>query len=430
MRKPMVIALLSAAVLTAASPSIQAASFADQTLSVASHASGFSTPTGVRFLGNSVDDFFVIEKNTGQVKRVLGGVSSTVLDLDVQFASERGLLGIELHPSFNTNGFVYLYYSATDFGQDTSTQTWTRNRLSRFTWNGAALTNETPLLDFDNDPAQNNGANHDGGPIKFGPDGKLYGTTGDLNRNRAEQNNQNQSGVSSDAGGIYRINDDGTIPVDNPFVGSAIAGFDKWFAYGVRNSFGLAFDPVTSDLWDTENGPGSYDEVNRVVEGFNSGWNKIMGPDSRDAQGVGDLVVVPGSTYSDPAFSWNDTVAPTALVFLHGSMLGPAYDDAVMVGDNNTGRIYLMRLNANRDGFVFTDPQLLDLVAEDFNEANLIAAGQNFGAVTDMLIGPDGALYILSYSNGELFRVIPEPTGALILATAVAGMLVGKRRRR
>ena len=118
------------------------------------------------------------------------------------------------------------------------------------------------------------GPNHNGGPIAFGPDGKLYGITGDLNRNEAEQNYQAQANNSSQVGGIYRLNDDGTVPGDNPFSGHSNADFHRWFAYGIRNSFGLTFDPATGNLWDTENGPGSYDEVNLVAPGFNSGWEQ------------------------------------------------------------------------------------------------------------------------------------------------------------
>ena len=116
-----------------------------------------------------------------------------------------------------------------------------------------------------------------------------------MNRSRAEQNNQAQAALSSGAGGIYRIADDGSIPSNNPFAGHANADFHKWFAYGVRNTFGTAFDPVTGQLWDTENGPNVFDEINLVEAGFNSGWTPLMGPDALDPQGVGDLVALDGS---------------------------------------------------------------------------------------------------------------------------------------
>ena len=101
----------------------------------------------------------------------------------------------------------------------------------------------------------------------------------------------------------------------------------------------------------TENGPDAYDEINLVDPGFNSGWEQIMGPNSRDPQGLDDLFVVPGSHYSDPEFSWRHPVGPTALVFLDSTALGLRYENNLFVGDINHGRLYRFRLNAARNGF-------------------------------------------------------------------------------
>jgi glucose/arabinose dehydrogenase len=369
-------------------------------------------PTQIRFLG--VEDFLVTEKDTGRVLRVQNGaVSPTIaLDLNVANDSERGLLGLELDPNFTpTNGLVYLYYSATlaaDGGP------WLENRLSRFTWNGSTLGSEVVLMTFGSAAdGEAQGPNHDAGPILFGPDNLLYGTTGDLNRNFAEQNNQGQANVSALVGGIYRLNANGTVPGTNPFVSSPNADFHPWFAYGVRNTYGIAFDPLTGNLWDTENGPGSYDEINLIAAGTNSGWNQIMGPDSRDPQGVGNLVALPGSFYSDPEFSFLDTNAPTGLAFLANSALDADYRDALLVGDANNGHLYLFRLNASRNGFVLGTP-LDDLVADDTTEQNLVRFGQNFGTVTDIQIGPNGDVYVTSLGNGTVYR-LPEPSATVML---------------
>ena len=166
---------------------------------------------------------------------------------------------------------------------------------------------------------------------------------------------------------IFRINDDGSAPSDNPFFSQG-GNLAKYFAYGIRNGFGLAFDSVTDKLWNTENGPATYDEVNLVEPGFNSGWKQIMGPSSRDAQGTTDLVIFPGSHYAEPKFSWFSVVGPTAIVFTNAATLGVDYQDSVVVGDINNGNLYRFRLNPTRDGFIFTNPNLGDLVADNNTE--------------------------------------------------------------
>ena len=317
----------------------------DSNLHVQTVLSGLSTPTGMAFLGSNPNDFFVIEKDIGRVKRVLNGSVSVVLDLPVASGGNTGLLGIALHPNFGQVGMpnndkVYLYYSRSSAPFDSG---FLENRLSQFSWNGSNLSGESVLSVF---ASGSGGTEHDGGPILFGPDGKLYGVVGDFGRNAAEQNNQSTPNTSSVVGGIYRLNDDGSVPTDNPFFTNSNPAFRKWYAYGVRNSFGLASDPATGVLWDTENGSGSYDEVNRVAPGFNSGWAKIMGPDSRSsANAPADLVVLPGSQYSDPEFSWLSQIVPTSMTFLKNSNFGPGYDDKVLVAGSSFGSLYLFTLN-------------------------------------------------------------------------------------
>lgn len=129
--------------------------------------------------------------------------------------------------------------------------------------------------------------------------------------------------------------------------------------YNVRGRLnGLAFDPLTGELWDTETSPNNYDEINLVTPGFNSGWERIMGPVSRDAEGTTDLVQFPGSQYIDPKFSWFNTVGPTAIVFLNSKRLGIDYQNDIFAGDINNGRLYRFKPNATRDGFSFTSPGL------------------------------------------------------------------------
>jgi len=385
---------------------------------------GLSQPTGMSFTG--VNEGFVIEKASGQVKRFSGGVVTSALDLGVQSDSERGLLGIALDPAFASNGFTYLYYSSNNLSGGTDGGNWVDNRVAKYQWNGTNLVATGSFRTFGTSAdSQTNGANHDGGPLLFGADGKLYGATGDLNRNRTEQNTASTGNLSSNVGGVYRLNSDLTVPTDNPFTG----GQSPFYAYGVRNSFGMAVDPVNGNLWNTENGPTQYDEINLVASGFNSGWSKIMGPDSRDAQNVSDLVSLPGSAYSDPEFSFLTPVGITALQFLQGSSWGPAYDDAVIVGDNNTGRIYLLRLNAARTDFVLAG-NLADLVADTGAEQESLVFGRGFSVATDMRVGPDVALYVTSLGDGAIYRIAPVPEPSTWAALGVGLLLLGIRMRR
>jgi (2Fe-2S) ferredoxin len=171
----------------------------------------------------------------------------------------------------------------------------------------------------------------------------------------------------------------------------------------------LAFDPITGELWDTENGPNRYDEINLILPGFNSGWERVMGPASRDAQGTSDLVHFLGSHYAEPKFSWFNTVGPTALVFLNSVRLGVEYQNDLFVGDINNGNIYRFRMNENGDGFVFTGLGLLDLVADSSSEFQEVLLGTVPGGITDLKVGPDGLLYVLSFGLGEIFVLSSQP---------------------
>jgi glucose/arabinose dehydrogenase len=372
----------------------------DPTLNLRLVVSGLNQPTAMAFIG--LGDILVLQKSDGRVRRVINGVlqPGEVLDVAVDSSSERGLLGIAIHPNFPNSPFVYLYYTESSNGSDTSgSPAPLGNRVYRYTWNGSALVAPQLIFDLPVTP----GPNHNGGTMIFGPDGKLYIVIGELNRNGQLQNFSGGA-APDDTGVIFRINDDGSAPSDNPFFSQG-GNLAKYFAYGIRNSFGLAFDSVTGRLWDTENGPASYDEINLVEPGFNSGWERIMGPSSRDAQGTSDLVVFPGSHYAEPKFSWFSTVGPTGIVFMNGASLGVDFQSNVFVGDINNGNLYRFRLNPTRDGFIFTDPNLGDLVADNNAELQEIILGSGFVGISDLKVGPDGLLYVLSFSLGRIFVV-------------------------
>ncbi len=376
-------------------------------LTVQTVVTGLSSPTGMAFL--TPNDILVIQKEDGRVRRVLSGVlqSSAVLDVPVNEENERGLLGIALDPDFTHNAYVYLHYTeaATDGG------TALANRTYRYTWNGSALVAPQLVLDLPVTP----GPNHNGGVILFGPDDKLYLINGDLNRNGKLQNNPTGANPD-DTGAIFRVDRSGRGVVDNPFydLGNAQNPLNRYYAYGVRNSFGLTVDPATHVLWDTENGPDTMDEINRVDPGFNSGWRPLMGPDARSTSDPGDLWVVPGSAYSDPEFSWVLPIAPAALGFIASRRLGCEHELRLLVGNANCSSLQQFELDAARANLAFTSQGLQDRVADNganrcANDQAELAFGTGWGVVTDIENGADGFVYVLSL-NGAIYRIRPPAT--------------------
>jgi glucose/arabinose dehydrogenase len=349
-----------------------------------------SSPTSMAFMDSN--NILVLEK-TGSVRLISNGIlqEQPVLNVPVDTESERGLLGI----ATLEDDTVFLYF--TESGETL------RNRVYRYNWNGETLVNPTLILDLPAIP----GPNHDGGKLVIGPDQYLYAIIGDLNHDGKLQNFLDGP-EPDDTGVIFKVNpNDGSAAPNNPFVNSGDSVLSRYYAYGIRNSFGIAIDPLTNMLWDTENGPGEYDEVNLVRPGFNSGWQTVMGPISRSGESVDDLVSFQGSQYIDPVFSWQITPAVTDIEFLHSQKLGDKYANNIFVGDYNNGNIYYFEINEDRSGIKFDASQtgLIDLVADNEEESSTIIFGSGFGSITDITTGPDGFLYILSYDDGIIYRI-------------------------
>ncbi|MGD1834629.1 MAG: PQQ-dependent sugar dehydrogenase, partial [Nitrososphaeraceae archaeon] len=260
-----------------------------------------SKPTGMTFVDN---DIIVTEKN-GDVRLISPEDNEVrnIFHFDVEKKSGRGLLAVE---SYDQDVFFYF--------TDASIEP-IKNRIFKYFWDGDELKNPKLILDLPALP----GPNHDGSKLliyKNKKDGSadLYTVIGDLNN--ADLNstglllNNKSNDKHDDTGVIFRIKAlDGKPVENNPF--SSNINFSKYFAYGIRNSFGIAIDPDSGNLWQTENGPESYDEINIVKPGFNSGWNQVMGPMERTSKNEKDLVMIPGSHYRDPILSWRDSVALT-----------------------------------------------------------------------------------------------------------------------
>jgi glucose/arabinose dehydrogenase len=438
-------ASVSVCALFAVAHGAAAQTSSDPDLSVQVVATGLDQPVSMAFLGPN--DFLVLEKATGLVKRVINGVVQTnpVLTVIVNSTSERGLLGIAINDE-TPQRRVFLYYTEAASPEGTVLG----NRVYRYTWNQVAAQLQSPqlILSLPGTP----GPNHDGGVIMLGPPGQapgfgdgrlLYAIIGDLNRNGQLQNIA-AGPAPDDTSVIFRVRQDGSAVPGNPFTpycqlapattctSNATCGANgpcnlqvaRYYAYGIRNSFGINLDPVTGQLWETENGPANFDEVNRVPAGLNSGWNQIMGLDADDPQGTGNLFNMPGAglTYSDPEITWVQTIAPTAIVFPVGSSLGPNYDDKAVVADNNFGQIYAIPLAAGRMAFDFTGlTGLADTRVDNQTERNLLRFAQGFGPITDLEIGPDGHLYAVDIAFGTIYRIV----GPRVVSLPVPGLLPG-----
>ena len=297
----------------------------------------------------------------------------------------------------NNTTLVFFYVTENDSGQTvTDPNENLRNKVYSFEWDGADLINQKLILDLPAIP----GPNHNGGKITLGKDNNLYAIIGDLNHRTKLQNFKN-GGDPDFTGSIYRIDPhSGSAPGDNPFVGSDVPNIDKTFAYGIRNSFGLTVDPITGDVWDTENGPSFSDEINLVKPGFNSGWRSIMGP-APSTDEIENLVSLsPNSNYSDPEISWLEPIAITDLEFVNSTNLGPEYTNNILVGDNNNGNLYFFKLNDQRDGLEIQDP-----VIDSEEELNNYILGSGFGSITDIQTGPDGYIYIVSLESGSIYKI-------------------------
>jgi glucose/arabinose dehydrogenase len=383
----------------------------DDTLAVELVAEGLESPTSMRFLDDST--LLVLEKNKGQVRVILDGevLEEPAIHVGVATGPEQGLLGIAIWNGANdTTTSVFLYLTENlDDGKP-------RNLVYKYLYdeNEMTLENRTVILDLPGEP----GPFHNGGKISIGPsDGYIYAVIGDVSSGGGMLDNQIPGRPPDDKSVILRVDRGTGTPVqDNPFynknyIGGDMEKLQRYYAYGIRNSFGMDFEPITGKLWITENGEHAYDEINIVEPGFNSGWHKIMGPIGRTNMTVqNDLVIFDGAKYQDPVFSWYAPVGVTDIEFLNSTKLGEKYDDNVFVGDINNGNLYFFEVNGNRTGVTFHDPRLLDLVADpvkegEDSELSSLILGNGFGRITDIESGPDGLLYIMTYEDGKIYRL-------------------------
>ena len=432
----------------------------DTTLAAAVAADGLTQPTSVAFVGNRM---LVTEKGTGKVKLVTApGSAVDVVDLAVNSFDERGLLGITVHPDFEDKPYVYLHWTwrGDGEGQDkllgpdsdqAADVPALGNRVDRFRWAANRLTFDRNIVRFPSntlnpDTMGRTRGNHDAGPLAFGPDKKLYVQIGDQNM-RGQLQNIKDGPAPDDAnftGVILRLNDDGTTPSDNPLRdaaaeldGEVAANVAKIYVYGVRNSFGLAFEPESGALWQTENGDDSYDEINVFPAGANSGWIQVQGRRSQfadykrleveSADGLDnpsyppsqleadfgeareEMLHLEGSAFVQPVLTYVYPPALTAVGFVGDNRLGARSERTAWVGTVLTNA--LIRYPLAEDGRRL---QLRGALADqvdnntkkgDLGESDQYVVGTGFGIITDIEQGPDGALYVSSIDGGKVYRL-------------------------
>jgi len=372
--------------------------------------SGLSSPTSMAFVDSQ--NILVLEKNSGEVRLISNGElkEDPILKLDVDSTTLtccRGLLGIDVDKRNATSiTDVFLYLTAA--GNDNMP---VLNKVIKYKWDGSNLVNPQTILELPATP----GPNHPGGKLALDTEGNLFTVIGDLNNEGILQNIKDDKELS-DSSVILKVKKvDGSALVDNPFVSIKnefpTSQVEKYYGYGIRNSFGLAIDPATGNLWDTENGDKDFDEINLVYSGFNSGWKQLMGPISSSGVTENDLEILPGSYYGDPIFSWEPSLGVTDIEFFNSKNLGDNYENNLFVGDINNGNIYYFKVNSSRTGFDFENPDLeVDRIANE-EEKDKIVWGTGFDGITDLETGLDGNLYVLSFDEsndgyGKIYRII------------------------
>jgi aldose sugar dehydrogenase len=421
----------------------------DSTLGLELVSSSLKDPTGMAFIGQN--DILIAEKNTGSVQRILNGeiLEEPILDVNVNGEDERGLLGIAASNNSTvgkTN--VFLFYTEAERGtqvgeeedddNDGEEQTSTGdggqpigNRLYRYelSENRSKLVNPKLLLDLPYQP----GPAHNGGAITIGPDNNIYLAIGELTPTSYGQGDyrfkvQNyEDGQEADGrAGILRVTQDGDTV--EGLIGDKYPD-DIYYAYGIRNSFGIAFDPLTGNLWDTENGPSFGDEINLVEPGFNSGWAKVLGIWNIEeaTNEEGDREIIKGDAisgdindilsnfngsgkYSSPELTWDQTIAPTSIAFMNSSNLGSQYENDMFVGTAKNNLLHFDLEGGNRSELVLNG-SLADKVADSTDELEDYTFGENLGIITDVEVGPDGNLYVLTgvrEIEGKIYKIVPS----------------------
>lgn len=319
---------------------------------------GLDTPTAMAFVP---DGRLFVAGQDGKLRVVKDGQlrSTPFLTVTTQAVGERGLLGVAIHPRFSQNPYVYIYYTVP--GNPAHSRI-SRFRASRTSPDVAEAGSETIILELNN---LSGATNHNGGALQFGRDGKLYVGVGE---NASSSNSQTLSNL---LGKVLRLNDDGSIPIDNPFYTQARGKNRAIYAFGLRNPFTLGIDPKTGAIRINDVGQHTWEEINRGKRGANYGWPACEGRCS-----------VTGMTNPIHQYPTRHNGAITGGVFYRGSNFPTAYVGSYFYSDYLQG--FIRRLDANGKYRRFHS---------------------SAKSPVDLDVGPDGKLYYLSLFEGKVFTI-------------------------
>lgn len=339
---------------------------------------GLSHPWGMVFISETE---ILVTERTGKLRLIRDGqlLDQPVSGLPpIREIGQGGLLGITLHPDFINNQLVYLSYAGED-NRRFSTEV-IRGRLQ-----GTALI-DTQVI-FIASPKENGGS-HFGSRLLFAPDGTLYVSLGDRGASPGEGRQHPAQQLNSHTGSLIRINDDGSIPADNPFIAHSDAK-PEIFTYGNRNMQGMALHPLTKQVWTHEHGPQGGDEINIMQAGANYGWPVITyGVNYGFGTKIGEGTHAPGM--EQPVHKWVPSIAPSGMLFYTGNKF-PQWQGNLFVGSLKFGQ--MVRLELAENNRISSEERLLNL---------------EFGRIRDVIQGPDGYIYLLTdHRNGRLLRVRP-----------------------
>jgi glucose/arabinose dehydrogenase/plastocyanin len=388
----------------------------DTRIKIESIVDGLKSPTAIAFLGP--DDMVVLQRQNNSIMRIVNGqmLDEPVLDLgnSVKLTGGSCLCDIAILRNDNGTTYAFLYYLLGEVTEENGTKK-VVNSLYRYDVTDGKFTNPKLIFEIPSFHV----ALHNGGKLMVGPDNNIYLTIGEIWRYQTQAQNNKNGSLPDGSSGILRFTQDGE-SVDGGLLGNTHP-LDKYYAYGIRNSFGLDYDPFTGNIWMTDNGGAGGDELNLVRPGFNGGFNDVEGFSSFDKSfNLTDLEFFNGTgKYYDPIFEWRQPFGATDLVFVPSdSKLGKEYEGNLFVGDVRNGYLFRFLLNQSRTGLLLNGSLSDGVANNNIEKLETVFARINVipninGGITDLEIGPDGLVYIvamgsgISIGNGKIMRLEP-----------------------